>query len=161
MVSNYTTPALAGALRDREDTLQLAAALLAAGDMDNLRDVLSPHESKYIEVRRRRRVHLDLTDGFKTRTLEMLRKYLARMPRQVTKAHRHRAAIVLPLCNVDGVPSVLFEKVREGGRCFRRFLYDDRYYVLTPPLQTKPNKKQTQKHLQFVFAPHRSPHNPP
>ncbi|GMI08885.1 hypothetical protein TrRE_jg9669, partial [Triparma retinervis] len=110
MVSNYTTPSLAAALRDREDTLQLAAALLASGDMSNLRDVLSPHESRYIELRRRRRVHLDLTKGFETRTLEMLRKYLARMPRQVTKAHRHRAAIVLPLCNVDGVPSVLFEK---------------------------------------------------
>ena len=28
----------------------------------------------------------------------------------MTKAHRHRAAVVLPLCNVSGVPSVLFEK---------------------------------------------------
>jgi len=116
MVSNYTTPALATALRDREDTLQLAAALLRDGDLSSLSDILSPHEARYIEVRRRRRVHLDLTNGFGTRTLEMLRKYLARMPRQVTKAHRHRAAIVLPLCNVDGVPSVLFEKRAEGLR---------------------------------------------
>lgn len=110
MVSNYTTPALAGALRDREDTLQLAAALLSRGEMDKLADVLSPHEARYIELRRRRRVHMDLSAGFTTRTLEMLRKYLARMPRQVTKAHRHRAAIVLPLCDVDSVPSILFEK---------------------------------------------------
>eukprot|EP00520_Triparma_pacifica_P009960 CAMPEP_0118645492 /NCGR_PEP_ID=MMETSP0785-20121206/7535_1 /TAXON_ID=91992 /ORGANISM="Bolidomonas pacifica, Strain CCMP 1866" /LENGTH=414 /DNA_ID=CAMNT_0006537389 /DNA_START=168 /DNA_END=1409 /DNA_ORIENTATION=+ len=116
MVSNYTTPALAGALRDREDTLQLAAALLRSGDMDSLRSVLSPHEAQYIEIRRRRRVHLDLQHGFSTRTLEMLRKYLARMPRQVTKAHRQRAAIVLPLCNVDGIPSVLFEKRSEQMR---------------------------------------------
>lgn len=88
MIQNYTAPSLAGALRDREDTLQLCAQLLTSGKIEELREVLSPHESQYIELRRRRRVHMDLTSGFGTSSLEMLRKYLARMPRQVTKAHR-------------------------------------------------------------------------
>jgi hypothetical protein len=107
-MKNYTAPALAGALRDREDTLQLAAELLRRGEMSKLSDLLSCHESQYIELRRRRKVDMDLGDGgFSFRSIEMLRKYLARMPRQVTKAHRHRAAVVLPLCNLNGVPSVL------------------------------------------------------
>jgi len=40
----------------------------------------------------------------------MLRKYLSRMPRQVSKAHLRRASVILPLCDVDGVPSVLFTR---------------------------------------------------
>jgi nudix motif 8 len=111
LITNYTAPALAGALRDREDTLQLAADLLRRNEMTQLEDLLSPHEAQYIELRRRRKVNMDLGDGgFSYKSIEMLRKYLSRMPRQVTKAHRHRAAVVLPLCNLNGVPSVLFEK---------------------------------------------------
>ena len=85
MISSYTAPSLAAALRDREDTLQYAATLLKDGSVDamqTLADILSPHEEQYIEQRRRRKVHLDLEHGFSTDTLEMLRKYLARMPRQ-------------------------------------------------------------------------------
>jgi nudix motif 8 len=113
LLSNYTAPAMVAALRDREDTLQYAAHLLALGDdesMKTLRDILIPHEAHFIELRRKRKVHLDLERGFDANAVEMLRKYLARMPRQVTKAHRHRAAVVVPLCNVDGIPSILFEK---------------------------------------------------
>ena len=32
------------------------------------------------------------------------------MPRRVSTAHSKRAGVVLPLCNVDGVPCILFEK---------------------------------------------------
>ncbi len=42
--------------------------------------------------------------------LELLRKSLNRMPRRVSTAHSRRAGVVLPLCNVDGVPCILFEK---------------------------------------------------
>ncbi|GMH73736.1 hypothetical protein TrST_g13789 [Triparma strigata] len=110
MIQNYTSPSLATALRDREDTLQLAASLLASNSLPELRDLLSPHESRFIQKRRKRRIHMSLSRGFSPSSLEMLRKYLARMPRQVTKAHRHRASVVLPLCDLEGVPSVLFEK---------------------------------------------------
>jgi len=48
--------------------------------------------------------------GFDIDSLEKLRKGLNRMPRQVSQAHQHRAGVVIPLCNVFGVPSILFEK---------------------------------------------------
>ena len=48
--------------------------------------------------------------GFDTHVLELLRKGLNRMPRRVSTAHARRAGVVLPLCNVDGVPCILFEK---------------------------------------------------
>jgi nudix motif 8 len=32
------------------------------------------------------------------------------MPRRVGTAHSKRAGVVLPLCNVDGKPCILFEK---------------------------------------------------
>jgi 8-oxo-dGTP pyrophosphatase MutT (NUDIX family) len=49
-------------------------------------------------------------NGFDMDSLEMLRKGLNRMPRRVSQAHQHRAGVVLPLCNVDNVPCILFEK---------------------------------------------------
>ncbi len=36
MIQNYTVPALAAGLRDREETLQLCARLLADGDLAQL-----------------------------------------------------------------------------------------------------------------------------
>ena len=117
MMLNYTTPALAAAVRDREDVLQLAAHLLAEGRVAELEEVLSPHEARFVKRRRKRVVDMDLSkDGFRTSHITMIRKYLVRMPRQVTIPHRQRASIILPLCNVSGVPSVLFEKRSQSLR---------------------------------------------
>ena len=103
-------PALASALREREDTLQLCASLIAEDRMDELKDILKPYGREYVEMRRRQKYILDLTKGFDTENLEMLRRGLMRMPRRVSTAHRRRAGVVLPLCNVHGIPSILFEK---------------------------------------------------
>lgn len=103
-------PALASALRDREDTLQHCAALLSEDRIDEVREVLRPYESRYVDERRQVEINLNLTNGFDLSNLEILRKGLNRMPRRVSQAHRHRAGVVLPLCNVDGVPCTLFEK---------------------------------------------------
>uniref|UniRef100_A0A7S2EIB7 Nudix hydrolase domain-containing protein n=1 Tax=Trieres chinensis TaxID=1514140 RepID=A0A7S2EIB7_TRICV len=112
MIENYTVPALASALRDREDILQLCAALLSQDRLDELRDVLLPFERRFVEMRRKRETRLDLrASGFgNLASLEMLRKGLGRMPRRVGLAHRQRAGVVLPLCDVGGIPCVLFEK---------------------------------------------------
>jgi len=110
LIENYTVPSLASALRDREDVLQLCATLLADQKIDELSDILRPFEEKYVERRRRKEMDLDLSKGFDSSTLEVLRKGLNRMPRRVVHAHQRRAGVVLPLCNVDGVPCVLFEK---------------------------------------------------
>lgn len=104
--------ALASALRDREDTLQHCATLLANYQFDRLTNVLRPYEQKYILQRRhkRERRRLDLRrGGFDAQDVELLRKGLNRMPRRVSTAHSKRAGVVLPLCNVDGVPCILFQ----------------------------------------------------
>ena len=110
LIENYTVPSLASALRDREDVLQLCATLLADQKIDELSVILRPFEEKYVELRRQKEMDLDLSKGFDSSTLEVLRKGLNRMPRRVVHAHQRRAGVVLPLCNVDGVPCVLFEK---------------------------------------------------
>ncbi len=78
--------------------------------MDELGEILRPFESKYVEMRRQKELNLNLSNGFDKSSLEILRKGLNRMPRRVSQAHQHRAGVVLPLCNVDGVPCILFEK---------------------------------------------------
>jgi hypothetical protein len=42
--------------------------------------------------------------------LEAIRKALMRMPRTVVQSHTARAAVVVALCTVDGIPSLLLEK---------------------------------------------------
>lgn len=112
LLENYTASALASALRDREDTLQHCATLLAHNQLDELSKILRPYEQRYIVQRRHSNGKmLDFTHGgFDTHSIELLRKGLNRMPRRVSTAHSKRAGVVLPLCNVDGVPCILFEK---------------------------------------------------
>jgi hypothetical protein len=104
--------ALASALRDREDTLQLCADLLSQNRIAELSKVLRPYEHKFIDQRRHSKGKtLDFSrGGFVQDNIELLRKGLNRMPRRVSTAHSKRAGVVLPLCNVDGVPCILFEK---------------------------------------------------
>uniref|UniRef100_A0A7S3V6J2 Nudix hydrolase domain-containing protein n=1 Tax=Chaetoceros debilis TaxID=122233 RepID=A0A7S3V6J2_9STRA len=110
LIENYTVPALASALRDREDVLQLCATLFAEQKMEELSMILRPFERKYVEKRRLSKINLDLTKGFDSANIQQVRKGLNRMPRRVSQAHSRRAGVVLPLCNVNGVPCVLFEK---------------------------------------------------
>jgi 8-oxo-dGTP pyrophosphatase MutT (NUDIX family) len=106
----FQVPALASALRDREDTLQTCATLLAEDKVDEIREILRPYESQYVDERRQTEANLNISHGFNPSNLEEIRKGLNRMPRRVSQAHRHRAGVVLPLCNVNGIPCILFEK---------------------------------------------------
>jgi len=112
LLENYTATALASALRDREDTLQHCANLLAHNQLQELSKILRPYEQKYILQRRHKKEKtLDFRHGgFGPHNIELLRRGLNRMPRRVSTAHAKRAGVVLPLCNVDGVPCILFEK---------------------------------------------------
>ena len=117
LMHNYTVPALASALRDREEVLQLCATLLSENKLDDLSATLKPFERQYVQMRRLRKNHIDLSNnGFDTPSLEMLRKALMRMPRRVSQAHQRRAGVVLPLCNVNGTPCILFEKRSKNMR---------------------------------------------
>ena len=120
LLENYTAASLASALREREDTLQHCANLLAQLDLpsksvppqlEELSKILHPYQSSLIMERRHTEEDtLDFRNGFDTHSIELLRKGLNRMPRRVSTAHSKRAGVVLPLCNVDGVPCILFEK---------------------------------------------------
>ena len=111
LLENYTAAALASALREREDTLQHCANLLANNQLEELSKILHPYQSSLIMERRHTEEDtLDFRHGFDTHSIELLRKGLNRMPRRVSTAHSKRAGVVLPLCNVDGVPCILFEK---------------------------------------------------
>jgi len=110
LVNNFTAPALAAALRDREDILQSAAMLAEHGDFDRLKVLLLPFLRQNIEQSRMRGQGFDLSNGFDRKALLMIQGYLHRMPRYVYHGSERRASVVIPLCNVNGVASVLFER---------------------------------------------------
>lgn len=110
LVSNFTAPALATALRDREDILQNAALLAEQEDFERLKNVLFPFLKKNIEQSRMRNFTFDLSNGFTRKALLLIQGYLHRMPRYVYHGSERRASVVIPLCNVQGVPSILFER---------------------------------------------------
>lgn len=127
LVNNFTSPALARALREREATLQSAAALAEQENWSELNDLLFPFRKSNVERRRRKNHEIDFstTNGLSRRELVILQRYLHRMPRQIFKAVERRASVVIPLCNVNGVASVLFERrsstvrthKQQGGIC--------------------------------------------
>lgn len=142
MIQNYTVPALAAGLRDREETLQLCAQLLADEELAQLekvgrgvlcmqcveegwvgrcfaslcchrgsgsdaslprcsapllsvthhpttfsplKQILHPYQAGLITRRRRKTRSLDLQGGITSQHLNMLRKYLQRSPRHLTR----------------------------------------------------------------------------
>ncbi|KAG7399302.1 hypothetical protein PHYBOEH_009228 [Phytophthora boehmeriae] len=107
LVNNFTAPALAAAYQDREYTLWLCAELLSEGKLSELEAVLKPyHDFAQHDMNTQRQTPLQ--NAFGQRHLERIRKRLSRLPRQITKAYSHRAAVVIPLCTFEGEPSVLF-----------------------------------------------------
>mmetsp|Transcript_1401 Transcript_1401/g.2936 ORF Transcript_1401/g.2936 Transcript_1401/m.2936 type:complete len:442 (-) Transcript_1401:895-2220(-) len=110
LIENYTVDALASALRDREEMLQTAAQMAAENDFESLKQFLhNCHPDVVLEKRQRLR-KLNLKEPLNLASLEIIRKGLMRMPRQVTMSHSRRAGVVIPIVHVDGVPSILFEK---------------------------------------------------
>lgn len=110
LINNYTAPALARALRERESTLQAAAFLADTGNYTELAPLLFPFLKINVEKRRLKRHNFDFASGFTRRELVIIQRFLHRMPRQVFNAAERRASVVIPLCNVGGVASVLFER---------------------------------------------------
>ena len=105
LVENFTAPSLAKALRDREETL------LQREEHEELQKILSPCLQENIERKRKKlRQKLDLGAGFTKTGLAVIQRLLHRQPREVKQSARRRASVVIPLCNVNGVASVLFER---------------------------------------------------
>ncbi len=148
LVNNFTAPALARALRERESTLQYAAMVAERGvtavtaksetantdnsnnnnsnnsnsninsnevnmqkTMAELQTLLTPFRRSNVLKRRSKRHDIDLVaSGFTRREIVVLQRHLHRMPRHVFSESVRRASVVIPLCNVEGVASVLFER---------------------------------------------------
>lgn len=110
LVDNFTSPALALAVRDRENTLQQAASLAYKGDLEKLRELLRPYSRSNVEKRRIKNHIIDFSKPISKKELVILQKYLYRLPRNLSSPSDSRASVVIPICNVKGVPSILFER---------------------------------------------------
>mmetsp|Transcript_27862 Transcript_27862/g.26704 ORF Transcript_27862/g.26704 Transcript_27862/m.26704 type:complete len:342 (+) Transcript_27862:175-1200(+) len=110
LINNFTSPALARALRERETTLHNAAHLLNSNNLKELEIILRPHLKSSIDKRRTESHAWDISNGLTRRELVLIERQLHRMPREVFQASSKRASVVIPLCNVAGVASILFER---------------------------------------------------
>lgn len=113
LVNNFTAPALARALRERESILQSAASLAQSNNLVELTSILTPFLKENVEKRRRKHHEIDFSKLNSTLTrkeLVIIQRYINKLPRQVFKSVKSRASIVIPLCNVNGIASILFEK---------------------------------------------------
>lgn len=119
LVNNFTAPALARALRDRESTLQQAAMLSETKQYKELTTLLYPFLRENVEKRRLKKHSLDLSTGFTRQQIVIIQRYLHRMPRNVFHAAERRASVVIPLCNVNGVASILFERRSSKVRTYK------------------------------------------
>jgi hypothetical protein len=102
LVNNYTAPALARALRERETTLHNAAHLVETGNITELAKILRPFLKTSIDKRRNESFEWDISNGLTRRELILVQRQLHRMPREVFQATSRRASVVIPLCNVSG-----------------------------------------------------------
>jgi nudix motif 8 len=110
LTHNYTVPALASALREREEALQQAAILAEQEDYKSLRQFLRIFHPQLVMQRRIDRRKANIIKRLDPAGLDRMRKALTRLPRTVVSAHASRAGIVIPLCTINGVPSLLLEK---------------------------------------------------
>jgi hypothetical protein len=110
LINNFTSPALARALRERETTLHNAAHLLNLNNLKELEILLTPYLKSSIDKRRTESYAWDISNGLTRRELVLIQRQLHRMPREVFQASSKRASVVIPLCNVAGVASILFER---------------------------------------------------
>ncbi len=112
MSHSLTHSALARALRDREAILHTAAILAEAGKYEQLSNILHPYvKENHVKIKQTNNIEIDLSKGFNRKNLVLIQRYLNHMPRQVSsQSSNRRASVVIPLCNVNGVASILFEK---------------------------------------------------
>jgi hypothetical protein len=88
MVQNFTSPALARAIREKEITLQNAARLCHQGNFDDLKSLLVPYLPSSVERKRTRKHDINITEGsngLSRKDIVILQRYLHRMPRHVSQ----------------------------------------------------------------------------
>ena len=110
LINNYSSPALARAIREREDILQTCALLCSENNFEKIKVILRPFEIENVQKRRNKKRTLDVSGPFERKDLVILQRYLHRMPRQLYQSARDRASVFIPLCNQNGKASILFQK---------------------------------------------------
>jgi len=174
LVNNYTAPALARALRDREEILAECATLVCPDgkappsplneeELSSLHELLLPYavlpqpvkafneasaappgsnEKGPANVGKRASAKIvdneslllsDYRTGglFHPDVIQRLRKRLNRLPREISRRSHRRASVILPLCTVDGEPSILFTERshnvnrHKGEVCFPGGMVDE------------------------------------
>eukprot|EP00039_Didymoeca_costata_P015493 m.264840 g.264840 ORF g.264840 m.264840 type:complete len:345 (-) comp16233_c0_seq28:3989-5023(-) len=132
LVSNYTAPALAAALLDREAALAKCAQLLQDENTEELQFVLLRYQLASLNSNTppENWVPSELTSDIRKR----LAKLLTRLPREykgLEQIKERRASVLLTLCHFYGEPSVLFTRRSEelgrhaGEICFPGGMVDD------------------------------------
>jgi len=99
LINNFTAPALARALREREATLHTAAYLAQTESYEELTRILQPFLRTSVEKRRVEKTDWDISRGFTKRELTKIQRQLHRLPREVFQAATKRASVLIPLCN--------------------------------------------------------------
>lgn len=109
VIEHYSGVALANGVRDLEETLQLAANLAADGKLDELWQLLKPHTKTSVLAKRNNKSgKIDYTHPIGEGECDSTRRELRNIPRRLGVNHQQRSAVMLALCNVHGVPSLLF-----------------------------------------------------
>ena len=136
LVANFTAPALASALVDRERILARCARYLNEGRDADLAEILAQFEvatpgNDSPQLRRRESI---MPDALTPKVLASIEAHLSRLPRVyqgVTGPLERRASVLIPLCHDNGVPSILFTRRAEtlnrdaGQVCFPGGMIDD------------------------------------
>lgn len=124
LVTNFTAPALARGLRDRELTLSKLSKL-AFSDKDNLkeiRDILKPFTFQEQPQSSESTTALQLPDLskdhglFQRKVLNRMKYRLGRIPREITSRAHKRACVVLPLCSVNNEAHLVLTERSSGLR---------------------------------------------
>ena len=72
--------------------------------------MLAPFLKSNVDKRRNTRKVLNIESEFSRQELVFIQRILQNMPREVFQVASRRASVVIPLCNVNGISSILFEK---------------------------------------------------
>lgn len=123
MVDNFTAPALARAVRERENILQRAAQCINSENTMELTELLGPYSRSNLENWRNKKLEIDFSGKFTRNEIATIQRFLNRMPRMMSAAHasnQKRASVVIPLCNDNGVASILFERRSETVRTHKQ-----------------------------------------
>jgi nudix motif 8 len=109
----------------------MAAHLSNEGNHKDLKDCLTPFLKTNIDKRRNKQKNLNIENPFTRQELVFIQRFLQNMPREVFQVANRRASVVIPLCNVNGVASILFERrsslvrTHKNQVCFPGGMVDD------------------------------------